>query len=297
MCGINPDGTISGCKTLSQSESKGYGDKCATEDFYSQFSGKDMSNYSDIIIAGATVTTKAYQGAIKDALNAFAQLTGGIVDNRTEEEILADNLNSALSAAQGEFESSYLISKLSGFDTVYTAKNGSGHVFVKDDLFIGVDKDGKLLSEVSAEHKTAIEKAIATMNNDVLDLSEYKGLPSALFEAALHADGSYSFVLKGSGYGITGDKYTASGKYIIIYVNIDADGSITECQTLSQAESVGYGAACGDEAFYSQFNGKNESNYTEVDAIAGATATTKGYVNAIKRAFEAIQILKGGAEE
>ena len=44
----------------------------------------------------------------------------------------------------------------------------------------------------------------------------------------------------------------------------------------------------------SQFAGKTEENYTEIDAISGATLTTDGYKQAIQRAFAAVNLLKGG---
>jgi len=47
--------------------------------------------------------------------------------------------------------------------------------------------------------------------------------------------------------------------------------------------------------FYGQFAGKTEQNYTEIDAISGATLTTNGYKQAIERAFAAIKVLNGGA--
>ena len=41
------------------------------------------------------------------------------------------------------------------------------------------------------------------------------------------------------------------------------------------------------------FNGKEEANYREIDAISGATLTTNGYKTAVSKVFEAIKILKG----
>ena len=71
------------------------------------------------------------------------------------------------------------------------------------------------------------------------------------------------------------------------------NGKIIACQTVSQKESEGYGAACGEPSFYSQFNGKDETNYSEIDAISGATITTNAYKTAIAKAFETLKILKG----
>ena len=64
--------------------------------------------------------------------------------------------------------------------------------------------------------------------------------------------------------------------------------------TVSQAETENVGDACAKESFYGQFAGKTEENYTETDAISGATLTTNGYRKAIQRAFDAVKILKGG---
>ena len=69
---ITSDGKIIDCYTIYQSESKGYGDVCGTEEFYSQFVGKTQDNYEDIVIAGSTYTTDGYHGAIKNAYKAIA---------------------------------------------------------------------------------------------------------------------------------------------------------------------------------------------------------------------------------
>ena len=72
------------------------------------------------------------------------------------------------------------------------------------------------------------------------------------------------------------------------------DGKIIDCITVFEAETDGLGDACANESFYGQFDGKTEENYTEIDAISGATLTTNGYKQAIERAFAAFNILNGG---
>lgn len=74
---ITADGKIIDCYTVHQSESKGFGDACANEDFYGQFDGKTEENYKDVIIAGSTITTKGYQGAILNAFKAVKIFEGG----------------------------------------------------------------------------------------------------------------------------------------------------------------------------------------------------------------------------
>jgi len=93
---ISADGKIIDCLTVSHKESKGYGEACATEDYYDQFRGafngdivisvpnpNPEPSADDIgadstdkgVIASATCTTTAYQKAIKAAFAAFELLT------------------------------------------------------------------------------------------------------------------------------------------------------------------------------------------------------------------------------
>ncbi len=110
------------------------------------------------------------------------------------------------------------------------------------------------------------------------------------------ASGNYVFELHAAGFGINGDQYYyPSGEYINIKVSVTADGKILACETVSQKETDGIGSACAEEKFYSQFNGKNETNYGEIDAIGGATITTNGYKTGVSKVFEAVKILEGVA--
>ena len=74
---LTADGKILDCYTVYQNESAGFGDVCATEEFYGQFAGKTQDNYKDIIIAGSTYTTDGYHGAINNAFKAVKIFEGG----------------------------------------------------------------------------------------------------------------------------------------------------------------------------------------------------------------------------
>lgn len=86
---ISADGKIIDCLTLEQNESKGYGDKCATEEYYKTWIGvsadKVVTSSSPITsdttdpgaISGATYTSEGYQKAMKRAFAAFNLLIGG----------------------------------------------------------------------------------------------------------------------------------------------------------------------------------------------------------------------------
>ncbi len=71
ICGIDADGLITACKTLSQTETQGLGTRTTASAFRDQFVGKDSSLSGVEAISGATISSKAYIGAINDAFAAF----------------------------------------------------------------------------------------------------------------------------------------------------------------------------------------------------------------------------------
>ena len=294
MCGVDANGVVTGAVCLSSNETLGkektYGDN---------FLDKDVVGVDAVdTIAGATKTTEAYKNAVKDALNSAVILGGGSVDIRTEEEILADNLAAALPAGEGKFTRLFLVNLIDGVDAVYAAENEAGFVFVFGEQFIGADADGTVLTE-GVENAEAITQAVLRIKSTVLediDLSVYADLTKTVVSAKKTSDGNFVIETQGAGYGIKGgnEYHPASGEYIIVRVSMTPDGRIIDCLTVYEAETDGLGDACADESFYGQFVGKTEENYTEIDAIGGATYTTEGYVQAIERAYKALETLKGG---
>ena len=288
ICGVRADGTVSGAKCLSSSETYGH-----EKTFGSNFVGKDATAVDAVdTISGATKTTAAYKNAIKDALNTVVILGGVTVDLRTEEEILNDNLTAVLPAGEGKFTKMFIAEIIEGIDAVYSADNGQGWVYVIGESFIAVDENGNTDNETVLAAHTVLAASSVT---DV-DLSAIEGLPKNLISAKKTATGNYILEVKGAGYGIKGgeDHHPASGKYIVVRVSMTAEGKIIDTLTVSQEETKGLGDACADEKFYGQFDGKTESDYKPIDAISGATKTTDGYFKAIEDAFASIKILEGG---
>lgn len=295
MCGVLPDGTVSGAVCLSSTETLGY-----EKTFGENFKGKDSVGVEAVdTISGATKTTGAYRSAIKDALNAAIILSGGDADIRTEEEILADTLSALLPDAKGHFEKLFIAEVIEGVDTIYQAVNETGFVCVIGDTFIALDRKGNVISEAEASLAVTAETAVKILiasEVHALALTDYEDLPSQLVSAKKTASGNYIFEMKAAGYGVVGgDEYhPASGKYILIRLSMTKDGKIIDCLTLFEEETDGVGSDCAEEWFYSQFDGKTEENYNEVDAISRATITTNGYIKAIERAFEALKIFEKG---
>ncbi|MEL7609335.1 MAG: FMN-binding protein [Bacillota bacterium] len=76
LCGIDADGLITACKTLSHSETAGLGSKTAEDEYRNQYAGKDSGLAGVSAISGATISSKAYESAIKDAFAAFESIRG-----------------------------------------------------------------------------------------------------------------------------------------------------------------------------------------------------------------------------
>lgn len=302
MCGVRADGTVSGVACLASTETLGH-----EKTFGQNLIGKTADTVTAVdTVSGATKTTGAMRSAVKDALNAALILGGGSVDLRSEEEILADNLAAALPAAEGEFEKYFFVEVVEGVDAIYLAKNNTGAVCVIGEQFIAVNADGNVITECAAELSATVTAAmglISATETTEIDLSTYAAEPgtplSYVTLAKKTATGNYILEIKAAGYGIVGgdDYHPASGEYIKIRVSLTKEGRVIDCLTISQAETNGFGSACADEKFYGQFDGKTQDNYSDIDAISGATMTTDGYKKAIWRAFEAVKILEGGAQE
>ncbi len=298
MCGIDSNGTVVGATCLSSSETLGI------EKTY----GENMKNQTietiDSVdtIASATLTTSGYKNAVKDALNASIILGGGSADIRTEEEILFDNLKTALPLGD-KFTEMFISEKLEGVSAVYSADNGTGFVYVlgegEEAIFVGVDTEGKVVSEASDDVKANVEaqaQIMLTSSLEEIDITKYADMPKQIEKAFKTASGNYVLEIRASGFGINGDHYyNPSGEYITIKIALTADGEVINCVTTSQAETDGIGSVCGDKSFYSQFNGKTEETYKDIDGISGATITTNGYTSGVAKAFEAVKIMEGEA--
>ncbi len=295
MCGVDGNGIVTGATCVLSNETNK-----AEETYGNNFVNKDAKTVDEVdTVGGSTKTTVAYKNAIKDALNSFVILNGGSVDLRSEEEILAENLNNALPTAEGKFTQEFITEEINS-TAVYKAENGSGYVFVLEENFVGVSANGAVISEVDEAIKVQVESDAKRQINSKLteiNITKYKDMPTNILKAYKTNGGNYVFEIKAAGYGINGGNewHPASGEYIYIKVSISASGKIISCVTTAQNETENIGAACADPAFYTQFNAKTESDYMNIDAITGATITTDGYKKAIGNMFNALKILKGGA--
>lgn len=290
MCGINSEGKITGATYIASNETLsaevGLGDR---------FVGHDKSTLNIDIIAGPTarLTTEAYYRAIEAALNAYIIASGGSVDLRSPEEILQEKLNTALGTEGKTFEKWFAVEVLEGVDALYISD--AGYVIAIDEELVGFDSEGNAVG-APAEAAASVAKAALDvyLASSMTELTLPETVNKDVLTAHVTKSGNYVFELRARGYGKS-DGYGSSGEYIKIKLAIGADGKIISTLTVSQSESKNIGDACAKPSYYEQYNGKGEAEIGSVPNISKATVTSEGYKNALKYAFEAMNILKGGA--
>ncbi len=294
MIGIDKDGKIVGTKCTANQETPSYAEPVfdVTESGY--YAGMTEGTFDAYLVAGSTLTSRAYANAVRDALLGFAALSGADVDLRTEEEKLADALNAALGTEGSEFER-WFATDITGADAIYTEKSGAGVVIALGDSLVGI-KDGAVRdnSDLTEELKAGALSAYSVYKGSTLTpIALPNGAPTEVTAAYLSNNGTYVFELSADGYGINGDPSYASGEPIKIKVAVAGDGVIISVITVSEAEDAA-GSKCADSAFFSQFVDKDKDGIYAVADIDGAPVTSSAYKRALRHAFSVFEILSGG---
>ena len=72
-------------------------------------------------------------------------------------------------------------------------------------------------------------------------------------------------------------------------VGMDKTGDIREIRILSQNETPGLGSRVTEEDFTSRFQGRRVSELEEVDAITGATISSRAVIDSVKKSCDEIK--------
>ena len=131
-----------------------------------------------------------------------------------------------------------------------------------------------------------------------LDSEGYKA--QSIDEVVDAVDGSGNSL----GYVITVITSEGYGGDIKFSMGIQADGTMNGISILSISETAGLGMRANTDEFKSQFVGKNTDHivYTkdgasadnEIDALSGATVTTKAMTNGVNAGLCAFRVMEGG---
>lgn len=293
MCGVDAEGKITGSKYTASSETFG-----KEGDLDNAYNGQALDSFTPNIISGATKTSNGYADAVKAALQAHVIMGGGSVDLRDPAQILNDNCNAALGTEGLTFTKWFAVEVLDGVDALYTAEGTKSVVMSIGEAFVGVGEDGKAVgADVAADAKAKAEAAYAVYTASKLsEVTLPEGASKNVLKAYKTESGNFVFELQAAGYGINGEYY-ASGEYIKLQVAISADGKIISTLTTYENETDGIGDVCATPEYYEKFNGTTSETYTGVENVSGATVTTSAYKSAIKQAFAAFDLMKGGDEK
>ena len=109
------------------------------------------------------------------------------------------------------------------------------------------------------------------------------------------------------GYVITVTAKDGSQSTITFSVGIQSDGTVNGYSVTSIAETPGLGMKVEDESFYSQFQGKLVDTFNvvkntpaadnEIEAISGATISSKAVTNGVNAALTYFRSELGGAQQ
>ena len=140
----------------------------------------------------------------------------------------------------------------------------------------------KLAIETEMKSRQIVFADAASFGEEVV-LADGTSVVAALDESG--AEIGHVVVNIAKGYG--GD--------ISVMTGIDSDGKVTGVNILSHAETAGLGANATGEKFRNQFIGlisgitvsKDKAGENSIDALTGATITSRAVVNAVNAAIEA----------
>lgn len=153
------------------------------------------------------------------------------------------------------------------------------------------------IAGLAAEKTAAAAKAVLPSGATVLDV---RPDPSdADMEVTIgYADAAKTKII---GYAVPGTSPKGYGGDIRLMVGLTAERKVVTYRTLAANETPGLGAKLGDAEFVRQFGGKNgpslkvKKDGGEIDAITGATITSRAICEAIADACARVDRVEGKA--
>ena len=298
IVGVATDGTVTGATCVTSTETNG-----DEKTYGGNFAGKDKDGVLSVeLIAGSTLTTSAYRGAVVDAINAATILGGGSADIRDEAQILSDNLNAALGLEGAEFTNVFMVEIVDGTEKVYSENSGKGYVTLVDGKYVGVDADGNAVKVIDAETNevtegvdelkttaTAAVAIVAATELTDLDISEFVNSSDRNIKKIFRS--ITSICKTGSGTYVIVANVTGYASDMIVKTAISADGVIINTTCVSSNETNG-----AEKTYGENFIGKSEEQANGVDTVSGSTMTTDAYKRAIANSFSAIAIIESSTE-
>jgi len=142
-----------------------------------------------------------------------------------------------------------------------------------------------IIEDMKAERAEAARlEVLPDAGNDGFEAVEVSGLPEAVTDVYKALNGSgFVFMLTSNGYG--------GADTMNLICGIGADGYLTAVKTLSHKETAGLGSKTTEQWYTDQYVGE-DATLAGVSVISGSTISSNYYMNAIRDAFAAYELVK-----
>ena len=148
-------------------------------------------------------------------------------------------------------------------------------------------------------YKTVFETAETFEDYEAFEVMEVEG--TTVENAVVAKDASGNAL----GYVITVTSHEGYGGNITFSVGITNEGVVNGYSITSISETAGLGMKAKEEAFSSQFNGKSAASFevvkgtatadNQIEAISGATITSRAVTNGVNAALTYFGTMEGGS--
>jgi Na+-translocating ferredoxin:NAD+ oxidoreductase subunit G len=138
----------------------------------------------------------------------------------------------------------------------------------------------KIIAQAKAEEELSLKEVLP----DAERFEPVKTGNDILYYKAYNKDGAFI----GAAFKATGKGYAST---IETMAGLTKDGIITAIKVISQNETPGLGARVNESSFSGQFSNKNVGALNEVQAITGATISSKAVINSVGKKAEEIKDL------
>ncbi len=140
----------------------------------------------------------------------------------------------------------------------------------------------KIIAQAQAEEETALREVMPQGEH----FEPIKKGEDTIYYKALNKDGKLigvAFEASGKGYSSVVDTL----------VGMSRDGTVIDVKILNQNETPGLGNRITEPSFTGRFSNKNVQDLTGVQAIAGATISSKAVINSVQiKVKEILELIK-----
>ena len=156
-------------------------------------------------------------------------------------------------------------------------------LLVSGALAFGNRLTAPVIEEAAAQRMEAAIRDIMPRADEFV-LLEAEGLPNTVTGVYRTTNNvGFIFMITTSGYG---------GEIKLI-CGVDPAGKIIKTAVLAQTETRGLGTPVFEEGHAGQYRGKDRNSIESVQAISGATISSKAFKKGIRDSLEAFDIVKG----